>query len=476
MDAGSIADVYLRDLAAGTTVLVSRRGPSGPAGNDDSSAPALDADGSHVAFHTSATDLQPTFTDTNLDADVFVRDVAAGQVQLVSRAAAGTATGNDGSAAPGDQRRRQPHRVLERRDRPRRRIDVNGGVRDVFLRDMAAATTTLVSRTAGVNGISGNGAVRAPVDRRGGHAGRVRDAGERPRAGRRQRPRRRPRARHGRRHDRAREPRAAAQANAFSGTPSLSGNGDCVVFETFADNVAANPAGTDFNRVVGARAARRLPVRPAPRDAPGRRAAAVPAGGRARPHRAGALEGPARAAPLPGRRAGQARQAGQAGDRGAAALHALGGRDRDGAGRRAAAGPPASVAAAPSRAPGGRGARAPGRSGAARSPWPARRAPTASRSRADWRESGSRRAATGRRRAHGTQRATARARRSGRSASCGPDRRAPEPMGVRGAERRPSAHVNSSIDWGWVRPGRLSHWHVDPNSWGQRDNRERFAR
>ena len=286
MDAGSFADVYLRDLAAGTTVLVSRRGPSGPAGNDDSSAPALDADGSHVAFHTSATDLQPTFTDANLDADVFVRDVAAGQVQLVSRAAAGTATGNDGSAVPAISADGNRIAFSSGATDLGGGSDVNGGVRDVYLRDMAAATTTLVSRTAGVNGISGNGPSERPsIDAAGTRVAFETQANDLV-----------PDDVNGLGDVLVRDTaaattelvsRGAAQANAFSGTPSLSGNGDCVVFETFADNVAANPAGTDFNRVAGRALRGDCPFGPLP---------ATPQGGAPPPSPPGAV--PDRTAPV----------------------------------------------------------------------------------------------------------------------------------------------------------------------------------
>jgi Tol biopolymer transport system component len=265
-DAGN-ADVYLRDLASGTTVLVSRRGPNGPAGNDDSSSPALDADGSHVAFGSSATDLQPTFTDANLDSDVFVRDVAAGQVQLVSRAAAGTATANDGSSIPAISADGNRIAFTSGATNLGGGGDLNGAVRDIYLRDMAAGTTDLVSRTAGVNGISGNGPSERPsIDAAGTRVAFETQASDLV-----------PGDLNGQGDVVVRDTAAAtteivslgaAQANAFSGTPSLSGNGDCVIFETFADNVAANPAGTDFNRVAGRALRGDCPFGPLPEAPP----------------------------------------------------------------------------------------------------------------------------------------------------------------------------------------------------------------
>src|SRR6185436_20165886 len=49
-------DVYLRDLVAGTTTLVSVAA-NGGAGDGDSSTPSLSADGTRVAFDSRATNL-----------------------------------------------------------------------------------------------------------------------------------------------------------------------------------------------------------------------------------------------------------------------------------------------------------------------------------------------------------------------------------------------------------------------------------
>ena len=51
-DTNSTEDVYLRDLATGETVLVSRAPGLGAVGNGQSDEPSLDAMGVHVAFRT----------------------------------------------------------------------------------------------------------------------------------------------------------------------------------------------------------------------------------------------------------------------------------------------------------------------------------------------------------------------------------------------------------------------------------------
>jgi Tol biopolymer transport system component len=81
-DTDRTSDVYLRDLALGTTELVSR-GPDAK-GNGDSDGPTISSDGRFVAFDSLATNLDPDDTDTA--ADIYVHDAIAGTTELVSRA------------------------------------------------------------------------------------------------------------------------------------------------------------------------------------------------------------------------------------------------------------------------------------------------------------------------------------------------------------------------------------------------------
>jgi Tol biopolymer transport system component len=73
-DTDTTHDVFVRDLQANTTTLVSRAtGPAGANGNLESFLPSISADGRFVAFDSLATNLHPDDTDTAFD--VFVRDV-----------------------------------------------------------------------------------------------------------------------------------------------------------------------------------------------------------------------------------------------------------------------------------------------------------------------------------------------------------------------------------------------------------------
>ncbi|NUP94696.1 MAG: PD40 domain-containing protein [Planctomycetaceae bacterium] len=74
-DANALSDVFVRDLAAATTVRVSV-GSSGVEGNGASDQPAVSGDGRFVAFRSLANNLVPG--DTNGRADIFFHDLQAG--------------------------------------------------------------------------------------------------------------------------------------------------------------------------------------------------------------------------------------------------------------------------------------------------------------------------------------------------------------------------------------------------------------
>jgi Tol biopolymer transport system component len=146
-------DVYLRDTVAKTTTLVSRAsGASGAAADGESFAAAISADGRHVAFESQANNLSSADKDEN-SYDIFVRDLDTGLTELVSRAGGPDgAGGSDTSYEPtisGDGSRvaffsRAPLTADDR--------DGENFPGDVFVRDRTASTTTLVSRATGADG------------------------------------------------------------------------------------------------------------------------------------------------------------------------------------------------------------------------------------------------------------------------------------------------------------------------------------
>lgn len=249
-DGNNKADIYLRDLSAGTTTLVSRRdGQDTVAGGESSTHGAISADGTTVAFQSESTDLDLTVPDGNAKGDVFVRRLAAGQTRLVSVRNSVAQTGNDTSYAPAiDATGTRVAFVSRASDLAP--FDINGTVADVFVRDTVAGTTTLVSRSTGAAGVSGNsGAGRpaisadgarvafeslagnlVPGDTNSGYDIFIRDI---------------PAATT----ELVSRTHTGAQIDQWTVNPSLSANGDCIAFQTNAAGVVPGTDGTDFSRV-----------------------------------------------------------------------------------------------------------------------------------------------------------------------------------------------------------------------------------
>jgi Tol biopolymer transport system component len=94
-DTNNASDVLVRDLRAGTDILVSAT-TNGLPGNGASDSAVMSADGRYVAFVSAASNL--VAGDTNGIPDVFVRDLVTGTTSLASVGA---------SCAGGDRRRRK---------------------------------------------------------------------------------------------------------------------------------------------------------------------------------------------------------------------------------------------------------------------------------------------------------------------------------------------------------------------------------
>ena len=158
-DADQIGDVHVRDVAAATTTLVSRAtGAAGAEGDELSTRPAISGDGSAVAFSSYASNLGAVspgpFGDDERPPLVFVR-------------ALGPRTTLWPAAPPGPQEHRTTAARMTRRSRPTAPASCSaagagsldplssGRFSEVFQRDMAAATTRLVSRPADASGRPG---------------------------------------------------------------------------------------------------------------------------------------------------------------------------------------------------------------------------------------------------------------------------------------------------------------------------------
>jgi len=144
----SQGDIFLRDVEAGTTTRVSVASNGGEA-NSWSFSPSISANGRYVAFESEASNLVPG--DTNIRSDVFVRDMGNG---LTTRASVGTG-GVQGNNSSGGTSISADGRYVVFNSQATNLVggDTNGAA-DVFLRDVWAQTTTLVSATP--SGTSGN--------------------------------------------------------------------------------------------------------------------------------------------------------------------------------------------------------------------------------------------------------------------------------------------------------------------------------
>lgn len=164
-DTANSSDVFLRDRASGTTVLVSHApGSTVTAAGGASDQPAVSADGRWVVFQSTATSLVAGQTDTNSALDVFLYDRTTGAVTLVSRAAgftAKTATGaSDRAVISADGT------VVAFRSTATNavggQVDSNAAA-DLFRFDVASGTAVLVSHTAASALTAGNGAADTPA-------------------------------------------------------------------------------------------------------------------------------------------------------------------------------------------------------------------------------------------------------------------------------------------------------------------------
>ena len=151
-DTNSATDVFLRDTVAGTTVRISVASNGAQGDNNSGGSGIFVSDnGQFVAFDSEATTL--ISGDINAVQDVFVRDLGAGTTSLVSVSSNGADIDNTvyANAISGDGRY-----VLFSSRASNLVSGDNNGVDDCFLRDRQTNTTLRVS--LGTNAVQGNDA------------------------------------------------------------------------------------------------------------------------------------------------------------------------------------------------------------------------------------------------------------------------------------------------------------------------------
>lgn len=145
---GPVMDVFVKDLRAGTVELISRA-PGGAPATGNSLAPSISADGRYVAFASLAGNLVPD--DRNPWVDVYVHDRATGRIRQVSVKSSG-----DASSLPAGAPRISADGRFVTFNGADTLADIeerNGGT-DAWVHDLWTDTAVLAS--AGPSGASGN--------------------------------------------------------------------------------------------------------------------------------------------------------------------------------------------------------------------------------------------------------------------------------------------------------------------------------
>jgi Tol biopolymer transport system component len=143
-DLGPHLGLFVRDLAASNTVLVSVSTNGFGGANDNIGLYTLASNAQVVAFDTAANNLAPG--DTNRVSDIYVRDLLAGATRLVSVNADGTGSANGPSYNPlisQDGR----YVIFESLASNLVTNDFNG-TNDIFIHDLMTGVTELVSLNA----------------------------------------------------------------------------------------------------------------------------------------------------------------------------------------------------------------------------------------------------------------------------------------------------------------------------------------
>ena len=152
---GATLDVFLYDVATGTTTLVSTDA-GGSRSNGLSYVPSVNADGTKIAYYSEASDL--VAGDTNGMADIFVHDTVTGITTLVTIDTGGGPT-NGGSTSPSVSA--DGTRIAYNSQASDLVAGDTNGFADVFLHDTSTGATTRIS--TGTMGGTANGASYEPA-------------------------------------------------------------------------------------------------------------------------------------------------------------------------------------------------------------------------------------------------------------------------------------------------------------------------
>lgn len=155
-DTNNAMDIVVRDLDTGQTLLASQS-TAGVLANNFTERPAISADGRAVVFEAFMGTTNLVADDDNAQSDIFVRDLAA---STTTRASLTTAGNDPGGTNFPDISGTGRFVVFQTSNQFDQANDANAFT-DIYLRDLTANTTTLVSAVNGAT-TAGNGDSREP--------------------------------------------------------------------------------------------------------------------------------------------------------------------------------------------------------------------------------------------------------------------------------------------------------------------------
>jgi hypothetical protein len=149
-DTDSVSDVFVKNFTTGDITLASTS-DTGVKGNDLSHSPSLAADGTHVAFASISTNLDPA--DTEGDNDVYVKDIGSGDIALASTSDTGVKGNSDSYDASLSVDGSRVAFYSEATNLDPADTDISG---DVYVKDLTTGDITLA--TTSDTGVKANGA------------------------------------------------------------------------------------------------------------------------------------------------------------------------------------------------------------------------------------------------------------------------------------------------------------------------------
>ncbi len=148
-DTNGFGDVFVRDLVAGMNILVSVNTNGTASGDGFSTDPSISSNGQYVVFTSSADNLVPGGTNAR---NVYIRDLQAGTTALISVSTNGVDPGNGDSFLPIISANGR-YVLFHSRASNLAAGSSGGGIENLFFRDLQTGTTYALTSALGGIGV-----------------------------------------------------------------------------------------------------------------------------------------------------------------------------------------------------------------------------------------------------------------------------------------------------------------------------------